>query len=111
LERLLTEEKLVGPTPPYTIITSRQPEERGAQLSIRLNTGLLETVLHVLESNGVIVDERKPDVVRVAPAPLYNTFQDVCSFCEIFRQALQAAQDGLCRSPSKALDQVATMLP
>lgn len=92
LQDLLTAKSLVGLNPPYTIITSTNPEERGAQLSVRLNPGLLETVLHELEANGVIIDERKPDVIRVAPAPLYNSFQDVCSFCEVFARALKVAQ-------------------
>jgi kynureninase len=77
----------------FTIITPRSPVERGAQLSIRLQTGLLDTVLEELESNGMVVDERKPDVIRVAPAPLYNSFSDVWSFVQIFsdscRKALQ----------------------
>lgn len=107
LETLLTSQILVGPSPPYTIITPRQPEARGAQLSVRLNAGLLETVLGVLEDEGVILDERKPDVIRVAPAPLYNNFQDVYLFCEIFRKALIMAQTGKTNSPSDAVEQVA----
>ncbi|CRG86764.1 kynureninase [Talaromyces islandicus] len=75
----------------FTLITPSNPEERGAQISIRLQPGLLDHVLHVLESNGVVVDERKPDVVRVAPAPLYNTFTEVWEFCQIFFQACREA--------------------
>lgn len=111
LETLLTSEDLVGPSPPYTIITPRQPDARGAQLSVRLNPGLLETVLGVLEDGGVIIDERKPDVIRVAPAPLYNNFQDVYSFCEIFRKALGVAQSGKTNVPSDAVEQVAEVFP
>ncbi len=68
----------------YKIITPSNPSERGAQLSIRLNPGLLEAVMKELEENGVVVDERKPDVVRVAPAPLYNTYLEVWEFARIF---------------------------
>jgi kynureninase len=75
----------------FTLITPSNPEERGAQISIRLLPGLLYPVLHVLESNGVVIDERKPDVVRVAPAPLYNTFTEVWDFCQIFFQACREA--------------------
>ena len=53
---------------------------------MQLNPGLLEAVLQRLEEEGVVVDERKPDVIRVAPAPLYNTFEDVEAFCEHFRE-------------------------
>lgn len=42
----------------------------------------------------MVVDERKPDVVRVAPAALYNSFQDVWRFVEVFREALRCASSG-----------------
>ncbi|KAJ9255808.1 hypothetical protein DTO207G8_2825 [Paecilomyces variotii] len=76
---------------PFTIITPSNPEERGAQLSLRLQEGLLDRVLEILEEHGVVVDERKPDVIRVAPAPLYNTYSEVWEFCEIFLQACREA--------------------
>ena len=72
----------------FNIITPRKPCERGAQLSIRLAPGLLDHVLEVLEGNGVVIDERKPDVIRVAPAPLYNSFSDVFRFCRVMEKAL-----------------------
>jgi kynureninase len=75
----------------FTIITPRDAAARGAQLSIRLQQGLLESVLAHLEHNGVIVDERKPDVIRVAPTPLYNTYTDVWRFVQVFREALLKA--------------------
>ena len=73
--------------PPYDIITPRDPAERGAQLSIRLNAGLLDRILPALADEAVIVDERKPDVIRVAPAPLYNSFEDCWRFVDAFRRA------------------------
>ena len=76
---------------PFKIITPMNPKERGAQLSIRLDPGLLNTVLQELEENGVVVDERKPDVIRVAPTPLYNTFTDVWNFVQIFLSACEKA--------------------
>ncbi|KAL8995454.1 MAG: hypothetical protein Q9169_004795 [Polycauliona sp. 2 TL-2023] len=75
----------------YRIITPSDIAERGAQLSIRLKAGLLEGVMAELEEQGVVVDERKPDVVRVAPAPLYNTFSEVWDFVGIFDQACRKA--------------------
>ncbi|KAJ9658338.1 Kynureninase (L-kynurenine hydrolase) [Neophaeococcomyces mojaviensis] len=91
LEDLLTSEALTGPNPPYRIISPREPAERGAQLSLRLESGLLDTVLECLEEDGVVIDERKPDVIRVAPAPLYNSFVDVYQFCRVFRKAVDVA--------------------
>jgi kynureninase len=80
-----------GGQPPYTIITPSNPAERGAQLSVLLKPGLLDQVLHYLEANGVVVDERKPDVLRIAPAPLYNSFHDVHRFIVIFHEACRRA--------------------
>lgn len=77
----------------YTILTPCNPEERGAQLSVRLEEGLLEKVMEVLEEEGVVLDERKPDVIRVAPAPLYNAYADIWRFMSVFEKALKAAKD------------------
>jgi kynureninase len=73
--------------PPYRIITPSQPTERGAQLSVLLEPGMLDYVMKILEEEGVVVDERRPDVIRVAPAPLYNSFVDVHRFVVIFQAA------------------------
>jgi kynureninase len=88
LEQLL--ESLLSRKPGvFNIITPRQPEARGAQLSIRLAPGLLDHVLEHLDDEGVVIDERKPDVIRIAPAPLYNSFVDVWRFCQVFEEALE----------------------
>ncbi|RHZ70663.1 Kynureninase 1 [Aspergillus turcosus] len=76
---------------PFSIITPSNPAERGAQLSIRLQPGLLDSVLESLDENAVIIDERKPDVIRVAPAPLYNTYVEVWRFAQIFHLACDKA--------------------
>lgn len=93
LEHLLMKYPLDAPPEdkPFTLITPSNPAERGAQLSLRLEPGLLDKVLHHLEENSVVIDERKPDVVRVAPAPLYNTYTEVWQFCQIFLEACQKA--------------------
>ena len=76
---------------PYEIITPTNPEERGAQLSLKLKAGLLQQVMKVLEEEGVVVDERRPDVLRVAPAPLYNSWQDAWRFVRVFQRACLSA--------------------
>ncbi|KAK8856575.1 kynureninase 1 [Apiospora arundinis] len=76
----------------FRIITPPEPERRGAQLSLLLTDGLLSVTMQELERAGVIVDERKPDVIRVAPAPLYNTFGDCVAFVRAFESALLTAQ-------------------
>jgi len=75
----------------YSIITPSDKEQRGAQLSILLEEGLLETVMEYLEEEGVVVDERKPDVIRVAPAPLYNSYEDIWNFMQGFREGCKRA--------------------
>ncbi|MEM7260926.1 MAG: kynureninase [Planctomycetota bacterium] len=59
-----------------SIITPRDPEARGCQLSIRLDGKARET-LDELAAQGCVCDFREPDVIRVAPVPLYNSFHDV----------------------------------
>ncbi|KAI9368223.1 pyridoxal phosphate-dependent transferase [Aspergillus egyptiacus] len=76
-------------TRPFRIITPSNPEERGAQLSILLKPGLLQQVADKLQEAAVVCDKREPGVVRVAPAPLYNTFTEVWTFVQLFRAALE----------------------
>lgn len=73
-------------------ITPSDPDQRGAQLSLLLRDGLLDATMEGLHEHGIIVDERKPNVVRVAPAPIYNNFSDCVSFVEGFEASLLAAQ-------------------
>lgn len=72
----------------FSILTPRDREQRGAQLSLHLADGLLDVVMKELELRGVVVDERRPNVIRVAPAPLYNTFEDVWKFVAAFEEAM-----------------------
>ncbi|KAI0976064.1 kynureninase 1 [Xylaria arbuscula] len=76
----------------FRTITPTDPDQRGAQLSLLLVDGLLDGTMEGLEEHGVVVDERKPNVIRVAPAPIYNNFSDCVSFVEVFESALLAAQ-------------------
>lgn len=61
--------------------------ERGCQLSLRFNFPV-EKVFEELEKRGVRCDVRKPSVIRIAPTPLYNTFQDVFNFIQILSPLL-----------------------
>lgn len=73
--------------PRIKIITPREPEQRGCQLSIQVLDA--NKSLHTrLTDNGVISDWREPDVIRVAPVPLYNSFKDVYLFVERLREIL-----------------------
>lgn len=66
----------------FEIITPLQPEHRGSQVSLRMITPD-KKVFQALTDKNVIADWREPDVIRVAPAPLYNTFSDVYRFVKI----------------------------
>jgi len=73
------------------ILTPRDPGRRGCQLSIRVkahSSGSGRTVLEKLEASGVTCDWREPDVIRVAPVPLYNRYEEVYRFVEILRGVL-----------------------
>ena len=73
-----------------SMISPRVPAARGAQLSFRIaGAGLGAQVFAWLNANGVVCDWREPDVIRAAPAPLYNSFEDVFRFGESLRQALK----------------------
>ncbi|KXJ93677.1 pyridoxal phosphate-dependent transferase [Microdochium bolleyi] len=74
--------------PSFRIITPRDPRERGTQLSVLLREGLLDRVQANLEEAGIVCDKRKPDVIRVAPVPMYTRFVDVWRFMETLRKTL-----------------------
>jgi kynureninase len=63
----------------FEVITPRDPSARGSALSIAVK-GRGREVLEGLAARGVVCDFREPDVVRAAPVPLYNTFEDVRRF-------------------------------
>lgn len=63
------------------------PEERGCQLSIRVKNGN-KNLFDAITEKGVVADWREPDVIRVAPVPLYNSFKDVFNFYYILKEEL-----------------------
>ncbi|MGN9767747.1 kynureninase [Micromonospora sp. SD12] len=62
---------------PLTVVTPREPERRGCQLSVRIGAGsAAELAKRLRHEHGVIADAREPDIIRFAPVPLYSTFHD-----------------------------------
>lgn len=66
------------------VLTPAEPSARGCQISMRVEERPRE-LFEALRGEGVIGDYREPDVVRVAPAPLYNTFHEVWRFGQALR--------------------------
>ncbi|TFF39853.1 kynureninase [Mucilaginibacter psychrotolerans] len=73
----------------YRIITPKNKNERGCQLSV-VCTSHAKATFNYLADNGVIGDWREPDVIRLSPVPLYNTFTDVHLAAERLFEALTA---------------------
>ena len=72
----------------FEIITPKNLESRGAQLSI-LAHGQGKQMFDKLTEQGVIADWREPNVIRIAPVPLYNSFNDIARFGECLINAIQ----------------------
>lgn len=101
MERLLTKRKMLSDYLLFIIdgcnatfgqriievITPRNENERGCQVSmLMLKKG--KEIFDELTGQGVVADWREPDVIRVAPVPLYNSFEDVYRFGEIVRTTI-----------------------
>lgn len=71
----------------FEIITPKNPKERGAQLSI-LAHGKGKAMFDALTKQGVIADWREPNVIRIAPVPLYNSFEDIFRFGQYLEKAI-----------------------
>ena len=71
----------------FEIITPSNPEERACQLSVYLH-GQGRELFDRLMKNGVITDWREPNVIRLAPAPFYCSFEDMYEFGQILKQAI-----------------------
>jgi kynureninase len=71
----------------FEIITPKNKSERGAQLSILIH-GKGKAMFDSLTKLGVIADWREPNVIRIAPVPLYNSFEDVYRFGHYLEQSI-----------------------
>jgi len=72
----------------FEIITPSNQKERGTQLSVLLH-GQGKELFNYLMKNGVIIDWREPNVIRLAPAPFYCSFEDMFQFGQILKKGIQ----------------------
>jgi len=70
------------------VITPKNQSERGSQLSVILH-GEGKELFHYLMKEGVIVDWREPAVIRLAPVPLYTSFEEMYEFGQILKKGIQ----------------------
>ena len=71
----------------FEIITPLNPEERACQLSVFLH-GQGRNLFDYLMANGVITDWREPNVIRLAPVPLYSSYEDMYNFGQMLKQGI-----------------------
>lgn len=69
---------------PFSIITPKNSDQRGCQLSLLFHERGRE-VFDALTENGIVADWREPDVIRVAPVPLYNRYEDAYRLYEVLK--------------------------
>jgi kynureninase len=77
--------------PAVRILTPHGSAQRGCQLSLRIAGGATRgrLVFDGLSARGMVCDWRSPDIIRVAPVPLYNRFEDAWRFADALTQALR----------------------
>ncbi|MEN3612222.1 kynureninase [Plantactinospora sp. ZYX-F-223] len=89
LEGLLDQ---LTPSRPLTVLTPREPTRRGCQLSVRIGRGGAAALTKRLSQEyGVLVDDREPDVIRLAPVPLYSTYHDCWRAAEALARLVDEA--------------------
>jgi kynureninase len=74
--------------PLFEIMTPSNPMERGCQLSLLFREQIKPIFVKLMDF-GVVCDKREPNCIRVAPVPLYNSFEDVWQFVQFLAKALE----------------------
>ena len=72
------------------VLTPFEKQKQGCQLSLVVKNG--RKIFDYLTSRGVVTDWREPDVIRVAPVPMYNSFEDIYKFGVILKDAIQSVK-------------------
>lgn len=90
LEFVLNEIDKETPDTKFELITPTEKSERACQLSLYLH-GQGKELFHFLMENGVVVDWREPNVIRLAPVPFYSSFEDMFEFGQILKRGILKA--------------------
>lgn len=77
---------------PFEIITPSKPEKRGCQLSLLFSENG-RNVFDYLTYKGIVADWREPNVIRIAPTPLYNTYEDCFKFYEALMELKEISEN------------------
>ncbi len=80
------ESLIMSELPQISIVTPNDPNQRGCQLSLLTKNG--KSVYETLVNKNVVCDWREPDVLRIAPTPLYNTYKEILQFTQILKTIL-----------------------
>jgi kynureninase len=80
------ESLIMSELPQISIVTPNDPNQRGCQLSLVTKNG--KSVYETLVNKNVVCDWREPDVLRIAPTPLYNTYKEILQFTQILKTIL-----------------------
>lgn len=72
----------------FEIISPKDTNQRGSQLSLLVHGGGKE-IFNALSEEGVILDWREPNVIRMAPVPIYNSFTDVFEFGQLLKKVIK----------------------
>ncbi len=88
LEFLLDDLNQQCEVPAFHVITPKSLKDRGCQLSILTQEKNGKAIFDYISKHGVVADWRNPNVIRVAPVPLYNTFEEVFDFARLLQEAI-----------------------
>ena len=77
------------PDDQVSYITPKLTAEKGCQVSIRVKNAN-KSLFDRLSARNLVADWREPDVIRIAPTPLYNTFEEIYQFIELLKSEINA---------------------
>jgi kynureninase len=87
----LVDQLLSGEPYDFDLITPREPEKRGGHVALSRKHDA-SRIKEALDCRGVITDFRPPDIIRLAPSPLYNTYREIREVVEQIREIIDTGE-------------------